>query len=207
MQEIKIAIAIPLTHKFVPIEFFESYVAMLKPFKHVFIHAGGYQGLDVIRNNLVEGAKKYLCSHILFLDIDHRHNKDTIVKLLSHNLPIVSGLSYMRNEPYEPCLFRGEINNYRTVTQWAENELIEVDSVGAACLLINMDVFNNIKHPYFQFMKNPDPSSQFDIGEDVYFCNKIKKAGYKIFVDTSCGNSHIGTVEVNKEFFDKWEKK
>ncbi len=204
MKEIKLAIATPLTHKFVPIEFFESYLAMEKPVKHMFLLVGSYQGLDAMRNKLVDGAQKYGCTHILFLDVDHRHHPQTVSKLLAHNLPIVSGLSYMRNDPYEPCLFRGMINKYRTVTEWNENDLIEVDSVGAACLLVDMDVFKYISKPYFQFMKNPDQSSNFDLGEDVVFCNKAKQAGYKIFVDTSCGNSHLGTVEVNKKFSDKW---
>jgi len=201
----KIAIAVPLTYNNIPVEFFESYISMKKPIEHIFFHAGGYQGLAHIRNQLVEGAKKYKCSHILFLDVDHRHHPDTITKLLSHNSPIVSGLSYMRQEPFEPCLFRGIINKYDTVTKWVDGELIEVDSVGAACLLINMGVFENIEAPYFNFMPNPVPEIKYSIGEDVYFCNKLKQAGYKIYVDTSCTNKHIGQIEVDGKVSAIWQ--
>ncbi|MHB8871223.1 MAG: glycosyltransferase family 2 protein [Candidatus Doudnabacteria bacterium] len=209
MKDIKLAIATPLTYNSVPIQFFESYLSMIKPCRHIFIHSGGYQGLDVIRNNLIDGARNLNCTHILFLDIDHRHHPETITKLLSHKKPIVSGLSYMRNDPYEPCIFRGMINAYETITEWNYGELIEVDSVGAACLLVDMKVFKDIQKPYFQFLPNPDPMSRFGLGEDVVLCNKLKQAGYKIFVDTSCTNSHIGRVEVNKEFSAIWngEKK
>jgi len=103
-MDTKIAIVNPITYTSVPIQFFESYLSMVKPCHHVFIHAGGYQGLDVIRNNLIDGAKNLNCTHILFLDIDHRHHPETITKLLSHNL-LVSGLSYMRQEPYEACIY------------------------------------------------------------------------------------------------------
>jgi len=206
MDKIKLGIGVPLIQNTVPVEFFESFVSMRKPNNHVFFRSGGYQGLDVIRNNLVDAARKYGCTHLLFLDIDHRHNPDTITKLLSHNLPIVSGLSFMRVEPYSVCAFNGMINNYKSIENIPENELIEVDSVGSACLLVNMEVFDKIKKPYFSFMKNPDPNIQFDIGEDVYFCNLVKQAGYKIFIDTSCTNKHLGTVEVDKEFSAIWNR-
>ena len=204
MKNIKIAIGVPLSHNSVPIEFFESFIQMKKPVSHMFLRAGGYQGVDSMRNQLVKAAMQYSCTHILFLDVDHRHHPDTIPKLLSHNLPIVSGLSYMRNDPYEPCLFRGIINNYKTVTEWEDGELIEVDSVGGACLLVDIEVLKKIKDPFLKFMENPDPTVEFAIGEDVYFCNRAKQEGYKIYVDTSIQNSHLGIVEVNKEFSEKW---
>jgi GT2 family glycosyltransferase len=204
LKEIKLAICVPLSGDSIPVEFFESYISMRKPQNHIFLRAGGYQGVAHMRNQLIDGAIKYSCTHILFLDIDHRHNLDTIPKLLSHKKSIVSGLSYMRNEPYEPCLFRGMINAYETITEWNDGELIEVDSVGAACLLIDMDVFKDIQRPYFEFLSNPDKNVHFGLGEDVVLCNKLKQAGYKIFVDTSCTNSHIGRVEVNKEFSAIW---
>lgn len=206
MKDIKLAIAVPLTYRHIPIEFFESYLAMEKPCAHMFLHASSYQGLDAIRNKLVDGAIGYGCTHILFLDVDHRHHNKTIPMLFSHGESIVSGLSYMRNDPYEPCLFRGEINNYETVYDWKDGELVEVDSVGAACLLIDLDVFKEIQKPYFQFMKNPDPNVKFDIGEDVVFCNKAKRAGYKIFVDTRCENKHLATIEVDGGIYEQFRK-
>lgn len=205
-KQIKLAIAVPLTFDSIPIQFFESFVAMKKPFQHIFIHAGGYRGIDHIRNQLVDAAKKYDCTHILFLDVDHRHNPDTIVKLISHNKQIVSGLSYRRVPPFEVCAFNGQINAYKEIVDWEDGSLIEVDSVGAACLLIDMEVFNNIEKPYFMFMENPDPNSKFGIGEDVVFCNRVKQAGYKIYVDTSCTNKHLATVEIDGEVSTIWKR-
>lgn len=206
METLKIAIAVPLSSSSIPVEFFESYIALKKPTNHIFLRAGGYQGVAHMRNQLVNGAYQYGCSHILFLDIDHRHHPDTIPMLLSHEQPIVSGLSFMRQEPYEPCMFRGLINRYKTVMEWEKDELIEVDSVGGACLLVNMDVFKNISPPYFDFIQNPDPTVKYGIGEDVYFCNKVKQVGYKIYVDTRCANKHIGSIEVDEGVYKRWNK-
>lgn len=206
MDNFKLAIATPLSEKTVPVEFFESYIQMRKPHNHIFLRSGGYQGVAHMRNQLVDGAKQYGCTHILFLDVDHRHNPDTIPMLMSHNKPIVSGLSFMRQDPYDPCMFRGMINQYETVTEWETDELIEVDSVGGACLLVDMEVFENVEKPWFDFIANPDEKVKFGIGEDVYFCNKAKQAGYKIYVDTRCTNKHIGAIEVDDEIYRRWNK-
>jgi len=201
MGEIKIGIGMCNSTDFVPYVFFESFCKMQKPVPHVLLKAGGYQGLAVMRNQIVLTAKQYNCSHVLFLDIDHEHNPLTIVKLLSHNLPIVSGLNFMRNDPFNPVMFRGKINAYEEVLEWGENELIEVDSVGAACLLVKMDVFDKIGMPFFSFMDNPDPNVKFGIGEDVYFCNKVKQEGFKVIVDTSCTNKHYGYIGIDENFY------
>lgn len=205
-NNVKLAICLPLTFPYIPVEFFDSMMAMKKPCRHVFLRVGGYQGLDQVRNKLVEAAINYDCTHVLFLDVDHNHNPETITKLFSHNKPIVSGLNYMRNDPFEPCMFKGMINKYETITEWVDGDLIEVDSVGAACLLVDINVFKNIQSPYFSFMKNPDLNIPFDIGEDVYFCNKAKQVGYKIYVDTSLETNHLATIEINKKFNQIWDK-
>lgn len=204
MGEIKVGIGICNSSDFVPYVFFESFYRMQKPVNHVLLRAAGYQGVAVMRNNIVSAAKKYNCSHVLFLDVDHEHSPLTIVHLLSHNLPIVSGLNFMRVPPFEPCMFKGIINKYETITEWEEGELIEVDSVGAASLMVKMEVFDKIGSPFFSFMKNPSADVPFDIGEDVYFMNKCKKAGYSIFVDTGLTNKHYGYVGMDQEFYKKY---
>lgn len=52
-------------------------------------------------------------------------------------------------------------------------------------------------HPgiYFKFYKDADTGAT--IGEDVGFCQDLKAAGYKIFVDTSVPADHLTTMCVN----------
>jgi len=203
LSNFKLAIGIPCSWKNVDIDFAFSLITMKKPSNYVIIKSGNGR-IDEMRNQIIEGAKQNNCSHILFLDADHIHNVETIPKLLSCEKPIVSGLSFMRTPPYEPVMFRGAINSYETVMEWEEGSLIEVDSVGGASLLVDMKVFEDVEPPYFQFWKNPsdDPNLFPIIGEDVVFCNKAKKAGYKIFVDTSCTNKHLGSIEVDKAYWE-----
>jgi GT2 family glycosyltransferase len=64
------------------------------------------------------------------------------------------------------------------------SELIEVDAVGTGIMLIRKKVFKELPEPWFYF-KN-------DFSEDIMFCKEAKKAGYKIYVDTTLSVGHVG---------------
>lgn len=157
-----------------------------------------------MRNSIVKQALD--CnefSHILFLDLDHRHHPETIVKLLSHKLPIVSGLSFRRSEPYDPIMFRRDGEKFKNVEEWNDGELLEVDTVGAASLLVDIDVFKQMKYPYFEMDYKYGAGV---VSEDFAFCLKAKDLGYKIFCDTGCENDHIGTLNINKSTWERFNE-
>jgi GT2 family glycosyltransferase len=85
-------------------------------------------------------------------------------------------------------------NGFRSIDDWEEGEMVEVDATGGGCLMFNMEVFRKIRRPWFKSQKNPDGSI---IGEDIGFCMELKKAGYRIFVDTSVPAGHLTTMIVN----------
>ena len=60
-----------------------------------------------------------------------------------------------------------------------------------------MEVFYNLPAPWFQFVK----TDQGTIGEDFWFCQEARKAGYKIFVDTSVPSGHLATIEVTDQMY------
>lgn len=202
-ENFKLAIALPITWSHVPVEFMTSMTVMEKPFNYTLI-LSTFGRIDEIRNQLVQSAQEQNCSHILFLDTDHYHSPQTIKKLLSHELPIVSGLSFLRTPPHEPVMMKGEINAFSFINEWEENSLVQVDATGAASLLVDMEVFDKLKKPYFQFLENPNPNILHKIGEDVAFCLKAKEAGYKIFVDTSCQNDHLSQIKINQDYWENW---
>jgi hypothetical protein len=78
--------------------------------------------------------------------------------------------------------------------EWSKPQLMEVDATGTGCLLIRTEVFLNMDYPWFEFTKTEAGKV---VGEDVGFCKKAKKAGYKIYVDTSINCGHMGLLEVN----------
>lgn len=200
MKDINIAICLGCTWDFLPVQFFHSWIGMKKPKHSVVFGNRGRQ--DDIRNSLVNQVLKSDddFSHILFLDIDHYHHPDTIPMLLSRKQSIVSGLSFRRSEPYDPIMFKQVGDRFENITKWTDGDLVEVDAIGAASLLVEIDVFKKMQSPWFQ-MNYPFKSGV--VSEDFAFCLKAKELGYKIWCDTACTNNHIGVLNVNKDVWIK----
>jgi len=155
--------------------------------------------IDGLRNNIVSQALGIGASHLIMMDLDQTYPMDTIPKLLRHKLPVVGCMVHRRYPPFDPLMLRGEINSYYDVSDWEEDELVEVDATGTGCLMVDMRVFHEMPTPWFKFRPNPDPERSGVVGEDIGFCSDLRNAGYKIAVDTSIRCGHLSTMEITRE--------
>jgi len=158
------------------------------------------------RNDIVRNFMEEKSDVLVLLDTDTIPPSDILVKLLPHlkEYGVASGL-YMENTgTYLPVAYSEQQDHpdgfpiWQRLQKW-EGELIEVAGVGLGCCAIKKEVFEKLKHPYFDWefdetkgYKRPREKGHLSIGEDLYFCRKVKDAGFKIAVDTSCLCDHIG---------------
>jgi hypothetical protein len=136
------------------------------------------------------------------MDTDMIYHPKTITKLLSHRLPIVGALCFRRYPPFDSIMLRGDVKGYLSVDEWENDELVEVDATGAGCMMWDMDVFRKMPFPWFKFRRDPDNGA--GIGEDIGFCQDLKAAGYKIFVDTSVPADHLTSIAINEKTNRLW---
>lgn len=193
----RLAIGIPLSWPFIPAPFFHTFVKMEKSEFIYITHSDG--PIDEMRNRIVEKAMLSSCTHLLMLDTDMMYNSKTIPRLLSlvsEAKPVVGALCYRRYPPFDPILLKGEPGSYDMITGWKEGDLVEVDATGTGCLMFHMSIFRKMKPPWFRFRPSEGGGV---IGEDVGFCWDLKRAGYRIFVDTSIPADHLSTMLVNKK--------
>ena len=151
-----------------------------------------------IRNNLVEQAFDDVCTKIIMMDSDQTPPPDTIIKLLSHDLPIVTGMTCRRYPPFDPILLRGEVYKYSSIPdeEMFTGELVEIDATGGGCMCIDMKVFLDVKYPWFADI--PADETHKLVGEDLAFWSKVRSEGYKIHCDTSIEIGHLALREINK---------
>ena len=198
ISNFKLAIGIPASMQNIPVAFFDSFITMEKPnFEYVPAKNGP---IEHLRNRIVEQALANGCSHLLMMDTDQVYPKDTITKLLLHNLPVVHGLVYRRYPPFDNLLYQGEVGKYTNKTDYVDGELVEVDACGTGCVLYSLNVFYKIKPPWYEFIANPDKEKGGIVGEDIGMCIKLKQAGYKIFVDTSVKIAHLALFSIDESF-------
>ena len=122
----------------------------------------GIRMLDIVgmeisraRNMLTEGALAVPeVTHLLFIDADMVVPADMVTKMLAHGVPIVGGLCFSRHVPYHPILARrrpkweARTSPNAFVYNYPPNTLFEVDSTGAAALMIERRVFEEMNAAY-----------------------------------------------------------
>ena len=172
------------------------------------------------RHRCVFAALEADATHMVFVDSDVTFPQDAFVRLIRHSLPVVAA-NFPRHEiPTKTTAYVDTTDNIITEPEGnitIQDEyigplfsppdatgLVEVQSVGTGLMMIQMTVFDHIETPFFQFEPQP-PNGLRQIGEDVYFCRKVRAKGIPVFVDQdlskNCG--HMGTIEFTHGFVSK----
>lgn len=159
---------------------------------------------DHARNSAVQQFLASPFQYLFSIDSDLVVPHDTIIRLLNRRLPIVSGLYCRRSPPHSVPVM---IKNGQWVTNYVPGSLVEVDWVGAGCLLVHRSVFEAM-------LKNPPRPGKiaFDwrvdlrgtgsvpedtcLSEDFVFNQHAKRTlGVSTYVDTSVVCKHCGYAE------------
>lgn len=147
------------------------------------------------RNNLAQATLDEGCDWLLFLDSDMRFPPDTLIRLLERNAPIVTCNYTTRRAPAEPVAFRQFGTGEKLYTD-PESEGVEACSAnGLGVALIHRTVFEKTEKPWFYIPYIPSCDGHW--GEDVWFCNQARKAGFDVLVDHDLSKEvkHIGMRE------------
>lgn len=211
-KDMRLGIALPLTKKQSDSDFWTAFTLMRKPDEYVLLKPGLEVGeyadnIAIVRNALVEQAINADCTHILMTDTDQVPEENALVKLARHNLPIVHAKVHRRYPPFDPIFFRGELYKYNLISdeEWSKGGLMEVDATGAGMVLYDINVFFDVEYPWFEVItggkRKEDGTYQKAVGEDIYFCYKLKQAGYKIYVDCDIKVGHMSTVLIDEQYY------
>lgn len=155
---------------------------------------GHDESFEDARNHFAKKALDENATHLFMMDSDMGvPDHDQIYKLLQHEKDIVAPLFIRRTPPYDLLAMRylKETNAWTSITsaEAKSGKLIEVDGVGFGGILIRTEVLRQMGYPWFafEFFKNRI------VPEDLNFCRKARRDGYKIYVDTSQQMIHYGS--------------
>lgn len=102
------------------------------------------------RNEVIRTALKLKSRYVLFIDTDMVFPEDLIQRMQIHRVPVVSALAFTKSFPYGPNMYKRVMENgWSPIMEWDDGELLKVDCVGGACLLVETDVFRKIPGPWF----------------------------------------------------------
>ena len=214
----KILIAIPTLNS-IPIEFFLSMVNL---------KAVDQTEISVVANSLVYTARNALAlkaidegfDWILWLDSDMVFPRDTLVNLMEcaekNNLDYVCGLMFTRAMPCEPVFYKQVVweqdpKTGAVVKHGAEkyfdypknNRPFSIAGSGMGCVLGKTSVIRDVAA---KFQCSPFEPMPF-LGEDISFCWRLGRLGYKLYCDSRVKVGHVGSYVFNEETFKESEAK
>lgn len=147
------------------------------------------------RNSLAKAALEDGSDYLLFLDSDMRFPADTLVRLLDRKAPIVAANYTTRRAPAEPVAFKRIGTLEKLYTDEDSTGLEECSAVGLGVALIHRSVFEKMEKPWFWIPYIAESDGHW--GEDVWFCNQARKAGFPVMIDQDLSKEvkHIGLRE------------
>lgn len=163
-----------------------------------------YGRTDYVRNKAVETLLESEFTHLLMLDSDHIHPTNIIERLarwiiVNPEIQVIGGLNFKRTEPYDPCAFIRHNGGYAYPQEWTPG-LLEVDLIGTGSILINRNVFEAIKPPWF-FYSYSNAKQGLYPSDDISFSLQCQSAGIKMYVDTTTTSPHLTSRLVDEETF------
>lgn len=150
--------------------------------------AGGSIPLNL--NKLVDEAVGERCTHLFVVEDDAEFAPDTVTRLLAHDKPVVAGLCRTRYAPFRPYIYKGQDQTgLRDYTLTPEDRGLIGGAgyaTGMSGILIDMDVFNVLKRPYFHHYF----VGEEEWGQDIVFGKALMDAGIEVYCDLTVTIGH-----------------
>jgi len=165
------------------------------------------------REEAAKKAVEHEMDYLFFIDDDMICPDDIFLRLYKSmqqsGADVICPLAFTRNPPFKPVLYASVegwdpihrsdyfINN--VVMNYPKNKLVQADACGFGAALIKTWLFKTIEQPWFMCSEGT--------GEDILFCYKTKKAGGRVFMDTTFNIGHLGHPQiVTEDFVEQYRK-
>ena len=149
-----------------------------------------YDARDTIAKYAVDNGYDY----ILYADSDMVFCSDDLKRLVDHNTDIVSGLYVTRRGENKNVCYSKVITRRRfpyrapeLIADTLSSGYAAVAACGFGFCLIKCSVVKSMLKRYKSLFE-----PKWGVGEDIAFCIRAKRSGYKIYVDRDVKLGHIG---------------
>lgn len=204
-----ILIAVPTFENIYPDTFKSIYDLDVSGIAVQFEYVRGYD-CATARNRIADIAVKRGVDYVLMVDNDVVLPKDALTNLLDDAKDVCLGYYAHRDTDN---IYRGRTCvcklydkggtayfNYPLDSEYMAQELISlkesgqhkvrIHGGGMGCAFIRADVFKRTAYPWYDWVNYAD-SNRGMLSEDLFFCEKCRKAGIPIYTDTRVNCGHM----------------
>lgn len=203
-------IIIAPTRGAIPYQVVQSWQGLITPMnqKRAFLMCAGDEvgaAYNRMIANILAHPELSKWKYIMTVEDDNLQPPDAHVRLLEtieqHQFDAVSGLYFTKGELNMPMAY-GNPEEYRTtgvlefrprnVTQaLANGTVMEVNGIAMGCSLYRMDLFREIPGPWFVTVADVTEEGPKLFTQDLYFCERAKRAGKRFGVDMRVKVGHL----------------
>ena len=168
--------------------FLDSWTNLIKslnPSWEWYLITGYVPNIFYNRQALLDRAKMLRPTHYMWIDSDQVFNWNHFMKLVQHNVPIVSGIYHRTTGGFSGLTgtlgyskFAGTLLGGATLKEKDiknKKGLMEVHANGMGFMLVKRQVFDLVENPFYS--NNPDT------WEDFSFAEKSRAKGFKSYID------------------------
>lgn len=185
----------------------------------IYMHKGENPTVYLKPNTLIYDSRNLLSlyaieneyDNVLWLDSDMLFPPDTLTKLQTHNVDMVTGLYVRRREPIVPVIFDtlsepirnpdGTIEkNAHNYTDYPRDSFFPVEGCGFGCVLTSVKLLKAVWDTFGPAF-TPYPWA----GEDLSFCHRVNEIGYPIYCDSTIPIGHIGSYVYTEDNLKRGE--
>jgi len=182
------------------------------------IQIGSICGCSVVsraRNLLAKDFLESPCTDLLFIDSDINFNPEDVFRLLAWSIDpkkgIVAGVPSVRRADKTYIATLDETENGEVVMNGMG--LVRAKRVATAFMMIQREVFEKLRDAHPEWLYNDQRAGKelhsfFDfkstregyIGEDFLFCDRVREAGFEVWIDPTIKLGHMGVIEYQGVF-------
>lgn len=146
------------------------------------------------RRLLAEDALRDACTHLLYLDSDMTFPATTAQIWGKQGYPVIAAnCTQKRKNIHDRPRFTSQTANLQEIQTDSQIGGMEpVFRTGTAIMMVKAEVFARLGKPWFTVGYNPQTNSE--LGEDYFFCQQVRAAGYEIMIDHDVSKQvgHVG---------------
>lgn len=153
-------------------------------------HGGCYVHRN--RETIVKQALELDYTHLMFIDTDMLWSPGAVQRLLEQKKPVIGAAYNERRFPLQSTLkMADKKGNVISVKQedWPK-KTFKCHAIATGFMLIDLSIMKDIPKPWFFF--DTTEEGEFHMGEDIWFCEKVREAGFSIYCDPTIEVAHIG---------------
>lgn len=156
------------------------------------------------RNNIAQKAINLNADYVLMIDNDVTPPKEALLWLLEDVRDVQLGYYAHRNADN---LYTGRVSvcklgwfNYPLESEFTAKEMqelitrkeykVQIHGGGMGCALIKTDLFRALSYPWYDWVNYGDKNRGM-LSEDLFFCEKCRKANIPIYTDSRVGCGHM----------------